>query len=109
MKGKAMKSNKPQHGWCIRCEQYQQTVTPDRTLKTRLLLPQGICEWCGIEDRTCRYCGYRFETAADREAHIPCPEKTGDNPQREEEQNDRATQDSIIPDGASGIASVRLS
>jgi len=29
------------------------------------------------DDRTCRYCGYTFETEADREAHIR-PENTGD-------------------------------
>jgi len=41
-----------------------------------------------VENRTCRYCGYRFETVADREAHIPCPERTGDNPQKEEQYGD---------------------
>jgi hypothetical protein len=31
-----------------------------------------------VENRTCRYCGYRFETEQDRENHIPCPERTAD-------------------------------
>ena len=28
--------------------------------------------------KTCPYCGYRFETEADREAHVPCPERKTD-------------------------------
>jgi hypothetical protein len=29
-----------------------------------------------IEDRTCRYCGHTFQSPAQRDAHIPCPDRT---------------------------------
>lgn len=49
MKGKAMKPKKKVHGYCVGCKQWQQ-VTPNPTLKTRLLSPQGVCDWCDRAD-----------------------------------------------------------
>jgi hypothetical protein len=29
-------------------------------------------------ERTCPYCQHTFETAAQRDAHVPCPDQRGD-------------------------------
>lgn len=47
------RQTKPKIGWgyCIKCQQWQYNVLPDPTLKTRLLAPQGVCEWCHTQQQ----------------------------------------------------------
>jgi hypothetical protein len=40
-------------------------------------------------DLTCPICGYVFETEAQREAHVPCPEPGTERTRRESEPLDR--------------------